>query len=40
LNWERMIALARLFILYPRELTMHPYQTGQHCCSGLACVYI
>ena len=25
LNWERMIALARLFIPYPRELTMHPY---------------
>lgn len=25
LNWERMIALARLFITYPRELPMHPY---------------
>ena len=25
LNWERMTALARLFIPYPRELTMHPY---------------
>lgn len=25
LNWERMIALARLFIPYPRELPMHPY---------------
>ncbi len=25
LNWECMTALARLFIPYPRELTMHPY---------------
>lgn len=25
LNWERMTALARLFIPYPRELPMHPY---------------
>jgi len=25
LNWERMIALARLFIPYLRELPMHPY---------------
>lgn len=25
LNWERMTALARLFIPYPRELPMHPH---------------
>lgn len=25
LSWERMTALARLFIPYPRELPMHPY---------------
>ena len=25
LNWDRMTALARLFIPYPRELPMHPY---------------